>query len=1003
MLQVLFLALLVISLGASITVKPANAYAVEDNELNFLATTHYPSVDVKNFEFTAGKTNSGSVLITSSYEHNKFECYFQDFYTKETFGSFSCEVFLTTIPYDYMVSRTWYINCSGVPAGSYWFTYNSYYYVNGTGWIPSPGNPHQQYVHVLCSSHTWGNWSTTKQPTCTDTGEQKHTCTVCGKSETRSVAALGHTWGNWYKKSSSTCTKQGTEARKCATCGTEETRSLPLADHKYGDWVITVQPTTDSMGIKEKTCSVCGAKTREAIAKIGGKLFPDVKNPDDWYFDTVYEASDRGLITGYSNGYFGPSDKLNRAQAAAVLKRYYDSEGVKVDVSSSKNSTGMPDVLDDRWYTGSCNWAVKTGLIKGSGGKFSPEGSITREMLCAILQRASGQYSDGGQDADKSDIYSMPDGSSVSSWARESVAWALKNGVISGKKKNGKSYIAPTDPVTRAEMATIMLRAIDAGLLYDKCGNDGHDYSYVSNDDATCTVDGTKTGVCSRCGEKETVADEGSALGHDWSSIGITQEPTCTVEGVSVDVCSRCDLLQRNPVSALGHDFATYVSNNDATCLEDGTKTQVCSRCGDRGETITDEGSALGHDWSQGAICSRCGGINLGVDGVSAQNAATYAWSMRDDGALVSGNVGVNSSESVLAIKADYAGTLTFDWSVSSEAGFDGLEIFLNGEQVNGNGVPSAYSGTKSGAYAADLAAGDALELRYVKDDENGSGDDRASVSNLAFACAHENVSVAGTEPTCTEGGSLSYSCPDCKRAWAEEPEALGHAFAWGLAAGGEGFSYTCQRCGVADESATLTAGSAVTFGSYEQDNDASNGTEPVEWRVLDVQDGKALLVSRYALDCQSYYKTYTDVTWETCTLRSWLNSDFLDAAFGEAEQAAIATSKVLNEDNPDYGTSGGNATKDKVFCLSIAEAKSYFSSSKDRMCAPTAYAVARGAYQSSSYAVDGVGTCSWWLRSPGYYAYYAARVDDNGYVYSYGYYVNRGYGAVRPALWVNL
>ena len=200
-----------------------------------------------------------------------------------------------------------------------------------------------------------------------------------------------------------------------------------------------------------------------------------------------------------------------------------------------------------------------------------------------------------------------------------------------------------------------------------------------------------------------------------------------------------------------------------------------------------------------------------------------------------------------------------------------------------------------------------------------------------------------------------------------------------------------------------VSVGDTVTFGSYEQDNDLTNGSEAIEWRVLDVQDGKALLLSEYALDAKPYNETLTNVTWETCTLRKWLNSTFYGAAFSASDKARIAATTVSNPDNPASGISGGNTTKDKAFCLSIAEAKSYFSSYTDRSCAPTAYAVAQGAYQSSSCTVDGAGTCLWWLRSPGRYANFAADVDSHGYVDSGGRYVSSSSNAVRPALWVNL
>jgi tetratricopeptide (TPR) repeat protein len=197
--------------------------------------------------------------------------------------------------------------------------------------------------------------------------------------------------------------------------------------------------------------------------------------------------------------------------------------------------------------------------------------------------------------------------------------------------------------------------------------------------------------------------------------------------------------------------------------------------------------------------------------------------------------------------------------------------------------------------------------------------------------------------------------------------------------------------------------GDYIYFGTYEQDNDTSNGKEDIEWLVLAKEDNKVLVISRYALDCRQYNTEYEDITWETCTLRAWLNGTFLTEAFSEEDQSIIQTTKVSADKNPDYSTDPGNATKDKIFLLSINEAEKYFASDEARMCVPTAYAIANGAWTSGSYNVDGEATCWWWLRSPGHRQNNAAYVRNDGGVYSYGSYVNVDRGCVRPALWINL
>ena len=207
-----------------------------------------------------------------------------------------------------------------------------------------------------------------------------------------------------------------------------------------------------------------------------------------------------------------------------------------------------------------------------------------------------------------------------------------------------------------------------------------------------------------------------------------------------------------------------------------------------------------------------------------------------------------------------------------------------------------------------------------------------------------------------------------------------------------------------------VQSGRQITFGRYPQTANGNDNT-PIEWLILDRDEQKILIVSKYGLDAQPYKKDYTSLTWETCTLRTWLNGTFYNKAFSSAEQAAILTTNVDNSKNQCYSgwsTSSGNNTQDKVFLLSYAEANKYFgvtydnsSNTKSRV-APTAYAIAQGTWTSSSNkTTDSTYAGWWWLRSPGTYQDYAAIVY---FVGSLDFnYVDSDSGSVRPALWVNL
>ena len=197
--------------------------------------------------------------------------------------------------------------------------------------------------------------------------------------------------------------------------------------------------------------------------------------------------------------------------------------------------------------------------------------------------------------------------------------------------------------------------------------------------------------------------------------------------------------------------------------------------------------------------------------------------------------------------------------------------------------------------------------------------------------------------------------------------------------------------------------GEVICFGSYEQDNNTSNEKEEIEWQILEKQDNKILLISKYALECQQYNTEQTDVTWETCTLRSWLNSTFINNAFTEAEQSMIVDTKVTADKNPNYSTNPGNDTTDKIFLLSINEVNKYFTNDDSRKSVPTAYAIEQGAYKSSSETSGGKATCWWWLRSPGSSQDGASLVYDDGSVLNCGHIVGNSDDCVRPALWINL
>ena len=231
-----------------------------------------------------------------------------------------------------------------------------------------------------------------------------------------------------------------------------------------------------------------------------------------------------------------------------------------------------------------------------------------------------------------------------------------------------------------------------------------------------------------------------------------------------------------------------------------------------------------------------------------------------------------------------------------------------------------------------------------------------------------------------------------------------------------------------------------VYFGSYWQED--TNGDEratkkdekqPIKWRVLSVNGDDAFLLADKGLDCQKYNDGWTSagVTWEECTMRSWLNGygaeanevgkdysglGFINDAFSETEQSAIRITDVVNNDSDNNYMHGGSNTLDKVYLLSVFEAlhpamnpteepgyldvSDHAPASKIRMAKNTKYAKTRGA--KTSLVKEYAGKGSWWLRSGGDWDK-AVAVDCNGEMYRYGRSTDYYYPAVRPVLHLNL
>lgn len=174
----------------------------------------------------------------------------------------------------------------------------------------------------------------------------------------------------------------------------------------------------------------------------GGTGFRDVQ-ADAWYADAVQYVVSEGLMNGTDAAAFSPDTSMSRSMLATVLYRLSGEPAVSQD-------SGFADVAADAYYADAVSWAAGQGIVTGtSQTTFSPDASVTREQLAALLYRYAGGPSTAG------DLSAYADADSVSAYASDAMAWCVENGILNGTDGN---RLAPAASATRAEVAAVLQR-----------------------------------------------------------------------------------------------------------------------------------------------------------------------------------------------------------------------------------------------------------------------------------------------------------------------------------------------------------------------------------------------------------------------------------------------------------------------------------------------------------------------------------------------------------------
>ncbi len=216
--------------------------------------------------------------------------------------------------------------------------------------------------------------------------------------------------------------------------------------------IIGTAPTATKSVYQIGNCAVCGKEN--AVNILQPAIFSDT-SPNAWYSDHVDYAYEHNIFTGVTANEFKPNQALTRGQMATVLYRIAGSPEVSTECP-------FTDVKSGRYYYNAILWAAENGIVTGyTDQTFRPDNQITREQIATILYRYT-QYTGVEIVGDPTLLATFPDAYLVSNYAKPSLAWAVQKGLITGVGTQFGTYLNPKNTATRAQVATILSRYLNA-------------------------------------------------------------------------------------------------------------------------------------------------------------------------------------------------------------------------------------------------------------------------------------------------------------------------------------------------------------------------------------------------------------------------------------------------------------------------------------------------------------------------------------------------------------
>lgn len=327
--------------------------------------------------------------------------------------------------------------------------------IPNTEYAGTDGNPQQARtcgIYVYTTDHVCeaGDWEVIVEASCTEQKKEAKKCTLCGRMMQTKVGGYGHDEGVWVTVKEPSCAS-GLRERRCSLCESvlETERLASLYGHNNSNSQVVYGIRTNEEDRKELYCTVC-----EIVIDIDSSnidlVFEDTPK-DTWYGDAVGYIYTLGYMgsTSAARDVFEPNTTTTRSMFVTILGRFHGVD------TSRYTTTPFSDVKEGQWYTPYVAWAYENGIVAGyTDGRFGINDTITREQIVTILYR----YDDPSYSFDESKLSAYTDKAQIGSYAKESIAWAVENGIVKG---TSETTLAPKKTASRAEIAQVILNYFD--------------------------------------------------------------------------------------------------------------------------------------------------------------------------------------------------------------------------------------------------------------------------------------------------------------------------------------------------------------------------------------------------------------------------------------------------------------------------------------------------------------------------------------------------------------